>query len=306
MPFNGSGIYQLLPDTVVITGAVIESVPFNAQMSDFVTALNTTVSLQRGGTGGSSAATARTSLGLEIGKDVQAYNLTLSYFASLNPAADKIPYFNGTNSANLATFTSTGRSLMAATSTTNARTTLDVPSNAQAVLQTGVGTSANQVLRLDELARIPAVDGSQVTGLSVPVVKALLYEQRTGEGGDFIGNTWIRRVLNTEVDPDGLVTLALSQFIPTFDCVVEFSAPAYNAHRHMARIFNVTDNNVACYGHVQFSAGTSGISSGVGILKAGKQYELQHRCTNTQRTNGRGLELPGFNSVFGLVVLTKI
>ena len=72
----------------------------------------TDVPVTDGGTGGSTAGDARTNLGLAIGNDVQAYDADLAAIAGLTSAADRLPYFDGSESADLATFTATGRSIL--------------------------------------------------------------------------------------------------------------------------------------------------------------------------------------------------
>ena len=92
----------------------------------------TDLAIADGGTNASTAAGARTNLGLAIGTDVQAYDATLQSLAALGTAADKYAYTTGADTWAEGDITAAGRAILDDADAAAQRTTL------------GLGTIATQ------------------------------------------------------------------------------------------------------------------------------------------------------------------
>jgi hypothetical protein len=81
--------------------------------------LSAAVPISLGGTGSTTALTARAALGLAIGTDVQAQDAELQAIAGLVSANNRLPYFTGSGTAALAVFPASGRAIINTAGTAN-------------------------------------------------------------------------------------------------------------------------------------------------------------------------------------------
>ena len=81
-------------------------------------------------------------------------------------------------------------------------------SSGSATLDVDVGTGANKIVQLDGSGRLPAVDGSQLTGVSTATTIAALTDTTIGTpaSGEILyhnGSAWVDQALTTDITPEG-------------------------------------------------------------------------------------------------------
>ncbi len=153
---------------------------------------------------------------------------------------------------------------------------------------------------------------------------AFLSEQQTSgtNGGTFTAGSYVTRVLNTEVDPDSIVSLSSNQF--TLDAgtyLIMAKAPATSVNTlginmHKAKLRNVTDSSDTLIGTAErikldsasgSTGQTSSIISGIFTIAGTKTFEIQHRCTETENTVGLGTAASfGDAEIYTTVMITKL
>lgn len=121
-----SGYQPLDADLTALSGLTSAADRVAYYTGSGTAALATFTSFGRSIVAGADAAAVRTTIGVVIGADVQAYNANLAAIGGLTSAANKIAYFTGSNTADLTDFTSYGRTLVGTANASAARTALEL------------------------------------------------------------------------------------------------------------------------------------------------------------------------------------
>lgn len=155
---------------------------------------------------------------------------------------------------------------------------------------------------------LKAYTGATWSGIGVGVVipvATLSHEVASGtQAGTFAAGVWVTRPLNTEVDPNGIVTLAANQFtLAAGTYLFRARASAFRVNGHQIRLRNITDGTTSAVGSSSHSGSAAdygtpdSVVDKIVTIAGGKTFEIQHRC----QTAGAVLSSFGRSAGFGEV-----
>lgn len=134
-------------------------------------------------------------------------------------------------------------------------------------------------------------------------------------GGTFTSGAWQTRDLNTN-EGDTFVTLSSNQFtLPSGKYDIQVIAPGHFVNLHKVKLYNITDASDEIIGSsaraddagATVAISTDSVAEGTITLTEQKTFEVRHRCSRTQATNGFGIASNfGVNEVYTQVKIRKI
>lgn len=289
MPRDGSNVWSAPAGTTATPGTTIESAKYNALVSDLTTLANEARPISAGGTGASTAGAALTNLG------AQPADAELTAIAGLTSAADRLPYFTGSGTAALATFTAAGRALVDDADAAAQRTTLGLGALATAA---SVTTAEIAAATLVTAAETIASNNNDTTIPTSAAVKG--YADSVAGGMTLLGT-----LTTTSGTTQTLSGLTLTNYKRLY-CVIDGVSWTASVSMTIDGLVCTTSSGAAAnviYGSVDVDLAT-GVYVGLGYVQAtsGNVFvgKTSYRTSSTSITFGGGTFDAGQIQVYGV------
>ena len=170
--------------------------------------------------------------------------------------------------------------------------------------------SSGQVLKTDGSGNLSWVTPS--AGLFSSYALLSDVKSQGTDGGTFTANQWQVRDLNTEVDPDGIVTLSNNIFVLTAGTYfIRFGASGRKCDKHKTVLYKESGTQtILAHGSSEdanSSDNTQSRSVGVyrGTIAANTNLQIRHRCTTSRSNDGLGHQQGSGNEVYTIVEIFK-
>lgn len=183
---------------------------------------------------------------------------------------------------------------------------------------TNTNIAAYQVVALTAANKLPAVDGSLLTGITgnqiMPFAQFRDEKAASTDGGTFTQAAWRKRTLNTaSTNNISGASLASDQItLPAGTYYIDAKAPGNRCGTHKAKLYNTTDAADTIIGTSEVTQTGSNQTThsyvrGMFTIAAQKVFELQHYCGTTRATDGFGLNCNfGVVEVYATVCIWKV
>jgi hypothetical protein len=243
--------------SVTISGGTVSGVTLaanNVTISGGSITDITDLAIADGGTGASTAAGARTNLGLVIGTDVQAYNTQLASIAGTVTSADQFLYTTASGVYAAANVTSAGRALLDGADAVEQRTTLGLGSlavqntvgsgdyDAGSIVAADISDNAITTVKIIDsgVTEAKLVDGSITTNklanetittgkitdgaiTAVKIASGTISSERVASGAIISGLISDGAVITSKIADSGVTTIKIQDRAVTFDKIIATS-----------------------------------------------------------------------------------
>lgn len=313
MSRNGAGVYSLPAGSTVANGDVSDAADLNTPLADLEADMNIPRPVVAGGTGASTAADARTNLGLAIGTNVLAYDAGVQQIADLaDPNADRILFWD--DSAGAYTYLTVGSNLSISGTTLNGadQTPADGSITFAKLAGAAVITSGETLLSNDNDTSIPT------SAAVLDAIGAILIvrDQKTSatSGGTFTSGSWQTRTLNTTiVNNISGASIGSNQItLPAGTYLIRASAPAHRVNAHQTRLQDITNGATLLNGSSEYTEQAGAIVvtrsqiDGTFTLSGTSALQIQHQCQTTRSTDGFGLACSFTTEIYTAVEIQRL